>query len=454
MNLKKSFLFIAIAIMGMIIIFAFTLIPTISIADNPKIEIDKGTITTVSGEETLRTDGCAFQTVMGNEKVDSNFIYKTPENILASIEEGLEWLSKAQHTSGGWGAGSHSRQHVMDPHAVPADPATTSMVAMAILRTGNDLQTGQYSTHLNRALEYLLTAVENTPGSNSNITTETGTQIQSKLGSNIDVVMTAQFLGNIIDHAQHNTALESRIKVNLASCTERIQNAQDTDGSVRGDGWAGVLQSGFANSAVETAKVKGVQIDEDKFAASKEYQIQNYDTETKNVKTDRGAGIVLYSISGSNRASAKDARKVKEEVAQAIDEGILEEAEMEYLPGALEKIGYTEDEAAKLSTTYQVYNESKNIAREDNVISGFGNNGGEEFLSFLQTGESLIINKDEEWKDWYDNTSGRILKIQNNDGSWNGHHCITSPVFCTATCLLILSINNDMEELLALGQNN
>lgn len=452
MKLKKSFLLIAISMMGMFIIFAFTLIPTKSHVDNPRIDPNKGSIITVSGEEVPRTEGCAFQTVMGNEKVDSNFIYKTPENILTSIEEGLEWLSKAQHTSGGWGAGSHSAQHVMDPHAVTADPATTSMVAMAILRTGSDLQSGQYSQHLNRALEYLLTAVENTSESSSNITTETGTQIQTKLGANIDVVMTTQFLGNIIDHAQ-DVALKERIKVNLATCTQKIQNAQNTDGSVRGDGWAGVLQSGFANSAIETAKVKGVQIDEGKFKASKEYQIQNYDTETKNVKTDKGAGIVLYSISGSNRASAKDARKVKEEVADAIDNGLIEEEEIEYLPGALQKIGYTEDEAAKLSTTYQVYNESKNIAQEDKVISGFGNNGGEEFLSFLQTGESLIINKDEEWRDWYDNTSGRMLKIQNNDGSWNGHHCITSPVFCTATCLLILSINNDMEELLALGEN-
>lgn len=81
------------------------------------------------------------------------------------------------------------------------------------------------------------------------------------------------------------------------------------------------------------------------------------------------------------------------------------------------------------------------------VISGFGNNGGEEFLSFLQTGESMIVNQDEEWKKWYDDVSGRIMSIQNNDGSWNGHHCITSPVFCTATCLMILTVENDIKKL-------
>ena len=80
-------------------------------------------------------------------------------------------------------------------------------------------------------------------------------------------------------------------------------------------------------------------------------------------------------------------------------------------------------------------------------------NGGEEFMSYLQTGESMIIGKDNDWTRWYDNTSGRILQIQNNDGSWSGHHCITSPVFCTATCLLILSVNNDVDKLVKQGKN-
>ena len=73
---------------------------------------------------------------------------------------------------------------------------------------------------------------------------------------------------------------------------------------------------------------------------------------------------------------------------------------------------------------------------------------GEEYLSYLMTGESLVVSKDNDWKKWYDQTSGRLLQVQNNDGSWNGHHCITSPVFCTATCLLILSIDKDIDFLI------
>jgi hypothetical protein len=118
---------------------------------------------------------------------------------------------------------------------------------------------------------------------------------------------------------------------------------------------------------------------------------------------------------------------------------------------ALEGAGYTPAEAEKMNTAYQVFNAAKTQAQADNVISGFGNNGGEEFLSFLQTGESLVIAKDQGWKNWYGQTTKRLVDIQNQDGSWNGHHCITSPVFCTATSLLILSVNNDIEHLLAQG---
>jgi hypothetical protein len=78
-------------------------------------------------------------------------------------------------------------------------------------------------------------------------------------------------------------------------------------------------------------------------------------------------------------------------------------------------------------------------------MEGFGSNGGEELMSYLMTGESILMQGGNEWKQWYETMSKKIMAIQNNDGSWEGHHCITSPVFCTATALLILSIHDDMD---------
>lgn len=396
--------------------------------------------------------GCVFRTVMGEESSDSSFIYKTPEKVLTSMTRGLAWIVEAQNTNGGWGAGSHSRQDIKDPHAVQTDPATTSMVAMALLRSGNTLTSGTNAPQLKKALNYLLETVEKSAPSHLNITELTGTQIQSKLGANIDVVLTAQFLSDIVDQAGSDELLKRRIEKALDVCVSKIQKAQSENGSTAGAGWAGVLQSSFATNALEAAESKGAKVDKKALDKSREFQKKNYDPKSGDVNTEMGAGVVLYSVTGSARASAKEARKVKEELARAKAEGRVD-ATAPVTAENLEKIGYDKDDALKYSTAYNVYESAKVQAQKEDVMSGFGNNGGEEFMSYLQTGESMIISKDDSWKKWYDNVSGRLLKIQNNDGSWNGHHCITSPVFCTATCLLILSVNNDVEKLVKQGKS-
>lgn len=395
--------------------------------------------------------GCVFRTLFGEEESDSAFVYKTTEKVIGSMDKGLAWIEKAQQKDGGWGCGSHSRQDIMDPNAVKTDPATTSMVAMALQRTGSTLTTGEHSEQLRNGLNYLLNAVEEAKPEANNITTQTGTQIQSKLGANIDVILTAQFLTNILDLTAADEKLHARTKKCLDICVEKIQRSQDSNGSFKGGSWAGVLQSSLANNALESAQAKGVKVDEKVLEKSRDYQKGNINTTNGSVKTDMGAGVVLYSVSSTGRASAKEARIVREELNKAKREGRIDK-DAEVTAENLEKIGYNKTDAMKASTSYEVYRSANTQAQDNRVMTGFGNNGGEEFLSYLQTGESMIIGKDTGWKKWYDNITGRMVSIQNNDGSWNGHHCISSPVFCTATCLLILSVNNDTERLMAIGK--
>lgn len=393
---------------------------------------------------------CVFKTVFGEESSDSNFIYKTPQKVKASVNDALGWMMQAQLKNGGWGAGTHAQQNVNDPHAVKADPATTAMVAMAILRCENKIVNGQYSSHLNRALNYLLKEVEDADEEASNITDLQGTQPQVKLGQNIDVVLTSQFLTNISDYITNDQQLKQRVMKCNQKCISKIQRGQNANGSLKGAGWAGVLQSSFANNAVETAKEKGIKVDEKKLDKSRNYQKNNFDAKTKSIATEDAAGVMLYSVSGSARSSAKEARVAKEKISVAKKEGKVS-ANAPVSVDNLKKAGLSESEALKYGAAYEINQAATQQAQLDNVMSGFGNNGGEEFLSYLQTGEGLIMSKDVEWKKWYDNITGRLVKIQNDDGSWNGHHCITSPVFCTATSLLILSVNNDVERLIAMG---
>ncbi len=394
--------------------------------------------------------GCVFKTVYEGEGLDSSFVLTTPKAVLKAEQLGLEWLVKAQANDGGYGAGSHSRQDITDPHSVSTDPATTAMVGMALMRMGSTLDAGAYHGQLSRATEYLFKQVESAPKGATNITQLQGTQIQAKLGANIDVALTAQFLSNLVakigeQHPKHLRAMRC-----LNSCVAIIQRSQQADGSVQGDGWAGVLQSSFAASALESAKAQGAEVNDEALDLARDYQKANLDVNTGSVATERAAGVTLYAVSSSTRNSAMEWREVNEVVTKAKKEGkVAKDAPVTV--ETLTDAGYSAGEAEKMNTAYQVYSAASRQSQQDNVVSGFGNNGGEEFLSFLQTGESLVIGKDATWKNWYGQTTGRLVSIQNQDGSWNGHHCITSPVFCTATSLLILSINNDIEHLVAQG---
>lgn len=407
--------------------------------------------------DTLEKDpGCIFNTVMGIDNVDSivatrieenklskDFYLEIPEKALTSINKGLNFLIQAQHPDGGWGAGT--RQRVIDPHAVTPDPATTSIVAMSIMRSGTTFEEGEYSQALKKAHLFLMEASEASANNSGNITELQGTQIQVKLGQSIDAILTAQYFTNSLDVLSEKPMID-RTRNCLQICVNKIQEKQDVDGSFKGRGWAGLLQSSYANNALESAQNQGIAVKEEALENSRAYQKQNYSVKDRAGNTERGAGVMLYSVSSSSRASATEAKRAKKELEKAKAKGLISDSAQINIDNLM-AIGMAEDEALKLDAADKIYKSSKIVAQSDQVMTGYGNNGGEEFLSFLQTGEGMVVNQDIEWKDWYNKISIRMIDIQEKNGSWRGHHCITSPVFCTATSILILSINNEIDKL-------
>ena len=386
---------------------------------------------------------CVFMSVMGEQSVENQSVNKTDAKVKIAIDKGENWLTKAQNQDGGWGAGSHSNQGEMNPHAVSSDPATTAMASMALYRMGYSINSGKYKQELSNALQYLLNEVEKNKD-NEFITQIRGTQIQTKLGQNIDAVLTLQFLNQIIPTIT-DQKLAKKVEDAIQICVDKIEKSYDGNGKVSGAGWAGVLQSSFANSGLEQAsKNKNIKVNKDKIDAARKYQKDNYDTESNTAKTEDGAGVMLYAVSSSVRGSAAEAKEAEDLLENAKASGKIDKKAVLNKEN-LEKIGVSKEKASSYDVATKVYKAAKRQAMDDNVMNGFGNNGGEEFLSFLQTGESMMVKKDDDWKNWYDNVSGKMIKIQNDNGSWNGHHCITSPVFCTATSLLILTIENDIK---------
>ena len=123
------------------------------------------------------------QSVVRSETQNSPYVHSEddPKPLAPFAERALDWLAAAQSEGGGWGAGSHNRQDITDPHAVDVDPATTAFAALALVRSGNGLNNGPYRDNVKRALDYLLEAVEEHPEDGSSITNISGTQPQAKL---------------------------------------------------------------------------------------------------------------------------------------------------------------------------------------------------------------------------------------------------------------------------------
>jgi len=197
-----------------------------------------------------------------------------------------------------------------------------------------------------------------------------------------------------------------------------------------------VLQSAMANSALEMAQVAGAEVDEKALGKSREYQKDNVDSEG-NVRTDAAAGVSLYAISGSQRATAKEARRAQVLVEKGAKDGTLSAPVVS--PDNLKQLGFDDGEAERLAEVYRKNKTSTEMLQSESVLSGFGNNGGEEFLSYMMTSESLVLSEDGAWDDWFNKMNTRLSKIQNQDGSWSGHHCITSPVFCTAAVIMTMT---------------
>lgn len=388
---------------------------------------------------------------------------KTPAELVEFAKKGVAWLIAAQHNDGGWGSGSHAHQEIRDAHAVVTDPATTSFTLLALLRAGHTPIAGDYQSAVRRGLEYLVTAVEKAPANGPLITTLEGTQPQTKLGRYVDTAMTAQYLARALAMLPKDDALYTRVDKALDVCLVKLQVSQKGDGSWdNGGGWAPVLQSSLSCSALELAKAAGKPVDEKVLDKARSYQKANVDRKSGAAASGAAAGVELYAFSGGFRANAAEARDASEVLDRAKAEGKLDAAApatADNLALALKATGrYSEEEVVSRSRVLaeSVEQNQAQISRlnDEQLLAGFGSNGGEEYLSYLVTSETLLIAGEDKFQEWQAKISGRFQKVQNNDGSWSGHHCITSPVFCTAAVVQCLGVDRDREFLVSMAKRS
>jgi hypothetical protein len=165
-----------------------------------------------------------------------------------------------------------------------------------------------------------------------------------------------------------------------------------------------------------------------------DYARGQYDQKSGKFSGADSAGVELYSGAatlGSLQECDNRHRAMRRDVQRKLDEAKTQ-SEREQAKATLKR--FDDNERALQSARQAIVNRLD----DKQFIAGFGSNGGEEFLSYMNIGESLVVKGGKEWKKWDREITANLNRIQNNDGSWTGHHCITGRTFCTSAALLVL----------------
>jgi hypothetical protein len=401
--------------------------------------------------------------------VKTDFAVK-PKDLSAAVKKGLEYLVKNQQEDGGWNQGGGWRIGNTGGGRVegakvedPSDIGNTCFVLLALLRSGSTATDGDYKDAVKKGLKFVITRVEKSDSDSLYVTDVKGTQLQSKIGQYVDTFLVnltlAEFRGKAGDQ-------EKPLIAALEKTMTKIVKHQTADGGFAGNnGWAPTLSVGIANKGLTRARERGAVVDEVVLkralaqsnaaaagtappaavagpAGRTEAAVAPGRPAAPGVAAERplagaagDAGVALYRV-GQGAGNAQDivnslrldAEKAKKVLSDSNATKDQKEQAMKQVEEFKKADKANDDVQTKLA---------QNV-RNDAFVAGFGNNGGEEFLSFMNISESLVLKGGKDWDDWNTKMITGLEKAQDKDGSWQGHHCITGKTFCTAGALLVL----------------
>jgi hypothetical protein len=354
-----------------------------------------------------------------------------PKNDAAAIavERGAKWLVSVQGQDGGWGQDGGETSYVRQGERLESngnDVANTAVAATALLHAGNTPVSGQYHVALQRAVNFILRNVEQSPAEGLTVTDRNGTQIQRKLGPFIDTFLSSKLLAEL-DGNMSDARMNARVRQSLQKCVAKIEKNQLQDGSwnVAG-GWAPILGTSMASRSLYMAQQKGVAVSQMAMAKVEEYTKEGTRAPTAGPRAG-GRGLEATVVTGPFAGGV---------MADAVSAGVP----LYKSAQTLEQLSRTEADRKKNAPQIRAITRELENAR---FVSGFGSIGGEEFFSYLNISDGLHRAGGQEWEKWNGDMKTKVIRLQNEDGTWSGQHCITGRVAVTSAAMLLLVADRD-----------
>lgn len=359
-----------------------------------------------------------------------------PKPMSNQVTRGLEWLVAHQLDDGGWGQGDESR-HMRGSNQAQqrstSNVADTSMALMALMRSGSTARSGAYQKAIRRGLGFIMAEIEESDDGSLYVTDIRGTRVQGKIGTYVDT-FTALAVLTEAKSSMPDQVGNRRLEKSLDKILAKIEKNQRSDGTWDNRGWAPVLSQSMAAKSLNRAAQSGLDVKDETLARVENQAKKQFDSKSGKFGSGGSAGIELYA-GAANSSTMRDsvstrklrARKMSRRAAKTRSAADQQAAERETAAAQTAEIATDTAEKALIERL-----------EDPNFVQGFGNNGGEEFLSYMLVSESLIARGGDDWKTWDARITKLINHVQNGDGSWTGHHCITGRTFCTAAALLVL----------------
>jgi hypothetical protein len=342
-----------------------------------------------------------------------------PASRSTAVDRGARWLASVQGADGGWGQDGGEVSSARPGERLESsgnDVANTAVAALALLQAGK-----QYEPQVERALAFVLQRIEASPADGLAITDRQGTQIQRKLGPYIDTFLSSMLMSQI-DGRASTPELNARVRRALQKTVAKIEKHQQSDGSWNiAGGWAPVLGTSMASRSLFEAQNRGVAVDAAVLKRAETYTVSALGATPPPTGRDGAGGIAAGRPIAASPAPAEAAGVPLYQSAQA-----------------LEQLSRTSADRAQNATKISaIQGQLANAA----FVGGFGSIGGEEFFSYLNISDSMKRVGGEAWPNWHADNTQMSVGLQNSDGTWAGHHCITGRVAMTSAAILNLTVD-------------
>jgi hypothetical protein len=359
-----------------------------------------------------------------------------PKGLSDTVKKGLAWMARAQLQDGGWGQGDEAPQlRPNEPTVGIANVADSSMALLAFIRAGYSPRAGgEHAKAVERGIGYVLGQIEQSDDDSLYVSAVRGTRVQAKIGQYVDTFAALNMLTEAKGQMR-DPAGNARLDAALKKVIRKVERNQRDNGSWDDGGWAPVLSQALAAKGLNRAAQAGASVSRQ--------ALERVEAQAKGgaMKAQGSAGVGLYGDAAST-ANIRDDAETKRAKANALKAKAKQgPSPMAQSPDVPTKAQIDAAEAEATAATQAAFDSERALTArlsDQQFVAGFGNNGGEEYLSYLLISETLVQSGGAEWERWDGSITKLVDKVQNEDGSWVGMHCITGRTFCTAAALLVL----------------